>query len=77
MVSAAFAVSSANADQPRADYSSAELVAISRFYRITDTRTYEPVNYRLEIHPAAARPDPRETTNIDPIKKWGITLYQP
>lgn len=75
MVSAAFAVSSANADQPRADYSSAELVATSRYYRITDTRTYEPVNYRLEIHPAAHGQIFVETTNVDPIKKWGITLY--
>jgi hypothetical protein len=77
LVSAAFAVSSANVDQPRADYTSAELVAASRYYRITDTRTYEPVNYRLEVHPAAHGHIVVETTNVDPIRKWGITLYQP
>jgi hypothetical protein len=77
LVSAAFAVSSANVDQPRADYTCAELVAASRYYRITDTRTYEPVNYRLEVHPAAHGHLFVETTNVDPIRKWGITLYRP
>jgi uncharacterized protein DUF6675 len=77
MVSAAYAVSSANTEQPRADYSSAELAGPTRYYRITDTRTYVPVNYSLQIHPAAHGQIFVETTNVDPIKKWGFTLYRP
>lgn len=77
MVSAAFAVSSADTDQPRADFTSNELGGGSRYYRITDTRTNVPVNYRLEMHATAGGPIILETTNIDPIKKWGITLYRP
>ena len=75
LVSAAFAVTSTDSDQPRADYGSAELVGSRRFYRVTDTRTHDPVNYSLEIHPAPHGQILAETTNIDPIKKWGITLY--
>jgi hypothetical protein len=75
LVSAAFAVSSTDSDQPRADYSSAELVGSPRFYRVTDTRTQQPINYSLEEHPAAHGQIFAETTNIDPISKWGITLY--
>jgi hypothetical protein len=76
LVSAAFAVNATDANQPRADYGSAELVGSPRFYRVTDTRTYDPVNYSLEIHPAPHGQILAETTNIDPIKKWGITLYR-
>jgi hypothetical protein len=64
-------------DQPRADFTSNELGGGSRYYRITDTRTNVPVNYRLEMHATAGGPIILETTNIDPIKKWGITLYRP
>jgi hypothetical protein len=77
MVSAAFAVSSADTEQPRADYSSTELVGSPRFYRVTDTRTFNPVRYSLEIHPAPHGQILAETTNVDPIKKWAITLYGP
>jgi hypothetical protein len=77
MVSAAFAVSSANNEQRRADYSSAELVGPARYYRITDTRTYEAVNYSLAMHPSPHGQIFVETTNVDSVRKWGITLYHP
>jgi hypothetical protein len=77
LVSAAFAVTSANNAQPRADYSSVELVGPIRYYRISDTRTYGAVNYSLQLHPSAHGQIFVETTNMDPIRKWGITLYRP
>jgi len=77
MISAAFAVTSADTNQPRADYSSAETVGSSRLYRVTDTRIHDPVNYSLQIHPTAQNQIFAETRNVDPIKKWGITLYAP
>jgi len=77
MTSAAFAVAAADTDQPRADYSPAELLGISRYYRITDTRTFVPTDYRLEVRPSPHGHVWVETSNVDPIKKWGITLYKP
>lgn len=75
LVSAAFAVSTTDSNRPRADYGSAELVGSSRLYRVIDTRSQAPVNYSLEVHPAPYGQILAETTNIDPIRKWGITLY--
>ena len=77
MVSTAFAVASAGADQARADYSSTELAGISRYYRVTDTRTNVPVSYRMVVHPSPNGQILVETSNVDPITKWGITLYRP
>jgi len=76
MAATAFAVNTADTDQPRADYSPAELLGISRYYRVTDTRTYLPIEYRLEVRPSPHGHVLVETSNVDPIKKWGITLYK-
>jgi hypothetical protein len=78
MISAAFAVDSADAVKPRADYSFNELITGTvRYYRVTDTRTREPINYRLQVRPSPPGHLVVETTNVEPIKKWGITLYKP
>jgi hypothetical protein len=78
LVSAAFAVDSSDLDKPRTDYSVAELSTGSdRYYRVTDTRSGNAVHYSLQLWPSSHRRVIVETTNIEPIKKWGITLYAP
>jgi hypothetical protein len=77
MTSASFAVPSANSDQPRADFSAAELSGPTRYFRVADTRSYASINYSLEMHPSPPGHIVVETSNIDPVKKWGITLYEP
>jgi hypothetical protein len=77
MVSAAMAVDSAGSAEARADYSIDELAAgISHYYRVTDTRTYDSINYRLRMWASPAGQILVETANVDSIKKWGITLYK-
>jgi len=77
LISAAFAVDSADSVQRRADYSRSELgTGASRYYRVTDTRTYAAINYRLQVQPSSPGQIVIETTNVESIKKWGITLYK-
>jgi hypothetical protein len=77
MVSNAFAVGSARSEKPRADYSPDELSdGNPHYYRVTDTRTYDAINYRLRMWSSSGGHILVETTNVDPIKKWGITLYR-
>ena len=77
MVSAASAVDSTQSHQPRADYSATDLPGPAHYYQVTDTRTYSPVTYSLELHSGSKTHLVLETANLDPIKKWGITLYKP
>lgn len=77
MIATAFAVGSVDADQPRGDYSPAELAEAVQYYRVADTRTQAPINYRLEIHLSPHNQVVAETANVNPVKKWGITLYAP
>jgi len=72
-------VSSASAivgTRPRADYSPDELATgDTRHYLITDTRSGRPVTYRLRLRQAQQGRVIVETSNVDAIKWWGITLY--
>jgi hypothetical protein len=76
MISAAFAVDLADSVKRRADYSVSELsTGTSHYYRVTDTRTYNDINYRLQFRPSSPDEIVVETTNVDRIEKWGLTLY--
>jgi hypothetical protein len=62
--------------QPRADFSADELTTgDARYYLVTDTRSGRPVTYRLRLRGAQKGQVVVETSNVDPIKWWGITLY--
>jgi hypothetical protein len=76
LVSSAWATSGATSDQPRGDYSPAELtIGTDRFYRITDSRSRRTTTFRLRLLEAERGRVVVETSNVDPIKQWGITLY--
>ena len=76
LVSSAYAVGAENSTQPRADYSPAELATgVDRYYRITDTRSGRDVTYRIRLRVSQPGRMVVETTNVEPIKKWGITVY--
>jgi hypothetical protein len=72
-------VSSASAivgTQPRADYSPGELTTNdARYYQITDTRSGHAVTYQLRLWEAQQGRVVVETSNVDGIRWWGITLY--
>jgi hypothetical protein len=76
MVSGAYAVELANAAKPRPDYSVADLSSGAvLYYRVTDTRSDVPVNYSLQLRSGPSHHILIETANVDPVSKWGITLY--
>lgn len=78
LVSGAYAIESVSAPQPRADYSAAELAAgTSLYYRVTDTRSDLAINYSMQLTAGAAGRIFLDTSNIDPVRTWGITLYGP
>ena len=76
LVSSASAIVGARSAQPRADYSPDELATgDDRYYLITDTRSERATAYRLRLREAQMGRFVVETSNIDAIKQWGITLY--
>lgn len=78
MISAASAIITASSQQPRADYSPAELApGEDRYYLVTDTRLEHAIAYRLRLRLSQPGRFILETVNVDTIKKWGITLYAP
>jgi len=78
LTSAAHATSSAQSTDVRADYSASELSdGAIRYYEFTDTRLGNAIRYSLRLRPSQADRVIVETTNVDPIKRWGITLYPP
>jgi len=78
LVLAAYAIDSAKAVKPRADYSDADLTrGTSLYYSVTDTRSGSPVNYSMQMSSGPAGHLFLETSNIEPVTKWGMTLYGP
>lgn len=78
LVSSAYATESANAVTPRADYSDVDLTAgTSLYYRVADSRSDLAINYSMQLAVGPAGHIVVDTTNIDPVKKWGLTLYGP
>jgi hypothetical protein len=78
LVSAASAIDGSQPTQLRADYSPAELAAGSDlYYRVTDTRSGRGTTYRLRLQENRHGRVVVETSNVDAIKQWGITLYAP
>jgi hypothetical protein len=78
MVSAAVAIVSPEARQPRADFSAAELLAPGdRYYSLTDSRLGRSTVYRLRVRSSRVTELTVDIANVDPIKQWGITLYAP
>jgi hypothetical protein len=76
LVSSAAAIAGTNSTHPRADYSPAELATgDDRYYLITDTRSGRATTYRLRLRETQLGRLVVETSNMDAIKKWGITLY--
>jgi hypothetical protein len=78
LVTAAHATTlAASSLQPRPDYSPAELTkAEDRYYEVTDNRSSQAVTYRLRLRWDAGNLVV-ETSNVSPVKKWGITLFAP
>jgi hypothetical protein len=78
LVSSAAALVSTNTRQPRTDFSLAELLAPGdRYYSLTDTRSGRATVYRLRVWLRQPTQLAVDSANIDPIKRWGITLYAP
>jgi hypothetical protein len=78
LVSSASAIVSTNATTPRADYSLAELVTgEDRYYSVTDSRSGRAVTYRLRLWTSQPTGFVVESANVDAIRQWGITLYDP
>lgn len=76
LVSSASALAGTTPAQPRPDYSPAELATgDDRYYSITDTRSGHATKYRLRLREGRPGHVVVETSNIDAIKQWGITLY--
>lgn len=76
LVSSASAIVGPRSTQPRADYSAAELATgDDRYYRITDTRSGHAITYRLRLRATQQGRVVVQTSNVDAIKEWGITLY--
>ena len=76
LVSSASAIVAAESTQSRHDYSPAELsTGDDWYYRITDTRSGRGTTYRLRMRKAELGRLVVETSNIDAIKQWGVTLY--
>jgi len=76
LVSSASAIGGGPSTQPRADFAPAELATgDDRYYVITDTRSGRSVTYRLRLREAQSGRVVVETSNVDAIKEWGITLY--
>jgi hypothetical protein len=78
LVLSASAIASTNATTPRADYSLAELVTgEDRYYSVTDSRSGRAVTYRLRLWLSQPTELVVESANVDAIRQWGITLYDP
>ena len=78
LVSAAYAIEAANAPKPRPDYSSEDLGSgTSLFYSVADSRSDTTVNYSMQLTSGPAGHIVVDTTNIGPVRRWGITLYRP
>ena len=78
LVSAAYAIESAREVRPRADYSAADLAAgTPLYYSVTDTRSDLAINYSMQLTAGPASHIVLDTINIDPVRKWGVTLYGP
>jgi hypothetical protein len=76
LVSSASAIAGMKSTQLRTDYSPAELATGGdRYYQITDTRSGRSTTYRLRLREAQLGRVVVETSNIDAIRQWGITLY--
>jgi hypothetical protein len=78
LVSAASAIAASDSTRLRADYSPAELAAGSDlYYRVADTRSGHATTYRLRLLENEHGRVVVETSNVEAIKQWGITLYAP
>ena len=76
LVSSAFAIATPDSTQPRGDYSIADLVAgENRYYQVTDSRSGRGVSYRLKMLSSQPGRIVIETANVEPVKKWGLTIY--
>ncbi len=75
LVSSAYAIESSNA---RADYSGADLnTGTALYYSVTDSRSDLAIRYSMQLTAGSAGHIVLDTTNLEPVKKWGITLYGP
>jgi len=76
LVSSAAAIAGLKSPRPRADYSAGELATgDDRYYLIADTRSRRATTYRLRLREVRPGRVVVETSNVDAIKQWGITLY--
>jgi hypothetical protein len=76
LVSSAFAILGAGSTQARADYSPSELATgEDQYYLVTDTRSGRAITYRLRLLQGQRGRVLVETSNVDPVKQWGFTLY--
>lgn len=78
LVSSAYATDAASPDQRRSDYSAAELATDKdRYYVVADSRSERQVSYRMRLRLSQPGRVVLETVNVEPVKKWGLTLYPP
>ena len=78
LVSSAVALSSAQSAASRPDFPDTELERAEPMrYRVTDTRSGRPVTYTLRVSSLEPRQFTIETSNVDAVKEWGITFYDP
>jgi hypothetical protein len=76
LISSASAIAGGKFAQPRPDYSVTELTSDKDlYYRVTDTRSGHATLYRLRMLKSRLGRVVIETSNTEPIKQWGITLY--
>jgi hypothetical protein len=76
LVSSAAAIPGANSTQPRGDFSTNELAAAgNHYYLVADSRSGRSTAYQLRLRQSRPGRIVVETSNVDTIKQWGVTLY--
>jgi hypothetical protein len=76
LVASASAIARGKSATSRADYSPSELTANKDlYYRVTDARSQHATLYRLRLRQSSTGHVVVETSNVDPIHQWGITLF--
>ncbi len=76
LVTSASAIAFGKSASPRADYSLTEVSAHKDlYYRIIDARSKHAALYKLRLRQSGPGRVVVETSNVDPITQWGITLF--
>jgi hypothetical protein len=76
LVSSAAAIPGANSTQPRGDFATTELATGSdHYYLVSDSRSGRPTAYQLRLRQSQPNRIVVETSNVDTVRQWGITLY--